>query len=136
MTTPATIHPGHHERLAVFYGRESTRDRGTAEYQRHQTRFAREWGWSEERIRWLHDLGLTGAAAEHRPQYRELCQLLEAGQVGLVGVTDLSRLGRNAAELLSFLRDCIAHDVLVAVDGKIINLQDPVEWLPTILEII
>jgi DNA invertase Pin-like site-specific DNA recombinase len=138
MTTPA-IQPHHRERLAVFYGRQSTPDQvesnvGSADYQRHQTRYAREWGWVEANIRWHDDFGRTGAAAEHRPQYREMRRLLKEGQVGLIGVADLSRLGRDAAELLSFRSDCIAHDVLVAVDGQIINLHDLVEWLPAIFE--
>jgi hypothetical protein len=133
---PATVHPHHRERLAVFYGRESTpAEQGSAEYQRRQTRFAREWGWSEERIRWLHDIGLTGAAAQHRPQYRELRRLVQAAQVGLVGVAYFSRLG-DAAEFLSFRTDCIAYDVLVAVDGKIINLHDPVESFTAFLDIL
>ena len=119
MTIPATIRPDHHERLAVFYGRQGTPDLGSAEYQWRQTGYAREWGWSEERIRWLHDFGRSGAAAEHRPQYREMRRLLQAGQVGLLGVVDLSRLARDCAELRSILTDCITHDVLVAIDGKI-----------------
>jgi DNA invertase Pin-like site-specific DNA recombinase len=136
MTTLAPIHPHHRERLAVFYGRQSTSDQvkwnvGSAEYQRRQTRFAREWGWSEGRIQWHDDFGLTGAAAEHRPQYREMRRLVQAGLVGLVGVADLSRLGRDAAELLSFLADCIAHDTLVAIDGKISNPRDAGDWLFT-----
>jgi DNA invertase Pin-like site-specific DNA recombinase len=94
-------------------------------------RFAREWGWIEDRLRWFDDFGLTGAAAEHRPEYRELRRLVQQGDVGLVGVADLSRLGRDAAELLSFLTDCIAHDVLVAIDGKVSNPRDAGDWLYT-----
>jgi hypothetical protein len=58
-------------------------------------------------------------------------RLLQAGEVGLVGVADLSRLGRDAAELLSFLADCIAHDTLVSIDGKISNPRDAGDWLFT-----
>jgi DNA invertase Pin-like site-specific DNA recombinase len=119
MTTAAAIRPDHHERLAVFYGRQSTPDQRSVESQRGQTRYARELGWSDERTLWLDDFGSSGAAAEHRPQYGEMRRLLKDGQFGLVGVTDLSRLGRDAVELLSFLRDCVAHDVLVAIDGTI-----------------
>jgi DNA invertase Pin-like site-specific DNA recombinase len=106
-------------RLAVFYGRQGTPDQSSAEYQRRQTRYARAWGWSDEHTRWLYDFGMTGAAPVHRPQYGEMRRLLNDGHVGLIGITDLSRLARDAAELRSFLTDCIAHDVLVAIDGTI-----------------
>ena len=136
MTRPPIIQPHHLERLAVFYGRQSTPEQvesnpGSAEYQRRQMRFAREWGWPDDRVRWFDDFGLTGAAAEHRPEYREMRRLVQEGDVALVGAADLSRLGRDAAELLFFLGDCNAHDVLVAIDGKISNLRDPGDWLYT-----
>src|SRR5262249_26488756 len=114
----------HLERIAAFYGRQSTPSQvatntGSADYQRAQTRHARALGWPEEHIRWFDDFGQTGSAAEERPQYGEMRRLVQDGRVGLVGVTDLSRLSRNAAEVLSFIDDCVSHNVLICIDGKL-----------------
>jgi site-specific DNA recombinase len=122
--------PHHLDREAVFYGRQSTPEQvetniGSADYQRAQTRHARTLGWSEDHILWFDDFGKTGAAAEHRPQYQELRRLVQEGRVGLVGVTDLSRLSRNAAELTSFIGDCVSHNVLICIDGELSDPRDP-----------
>jgi DNA invertase Pin-like site-specific DNA recombinase len=56
------------------------------------------------------------------------------GKVGLVCVSEISRVGRNAAELLSFLSDCSAHRVLLAVDGRVLDPRDPSDWLLNALQ--
>src|SRR5258705_170860 len=115
MVTPINIKPQHLERLAICYGRQSSMEQvekhtGSSAYQREQVRFPREWGWAPGRIQWLEDPGLSGTAAEHRPQYQKLRELICEGKVGLVCVADHSRLGRDAKEWLSFMADCLAHD--------------------------
>ena len=134
MTRPSIITASHMALLAVGYGRQSTkgqfeRNCGSTDYQRGQLRHAREWGWPERLLQWLDDFGLSGTAADHRPGYLELRRLVRLGMVGLVCVSDMSRLGRNAAELLSFLADCSAHGVLLAVDGKVLDPRDQSDWL-------
>ena len=138
MTRPDIIKPRHLERLAVGYGRQSTQDQvekntGSTDYQRAQLRFALEWGWPPERTRWLDDFGLTGTAAEHRPDYQQLRRWIREGLVGIVCVSDHSRLGRDAAEWLAFVADCLAHDVLIAIDGRIVDLGDTNDRLHTSL---
>lgn len=127
MTRPSLITETHLGELAVGYGRQSTekqveRNTGSRDYQLGQLRYPREWGWPEERIRWLDDFGLSGSPAAHRPSYQQLRQWVREFLLGLVCVSDHSRLGRNAAEWLSFYGDCAAHGVLIAIDGKIGNL--------------
>ena len=134
MTRPAIITFAHMALLAVGYGRQSTmgqfeKNTGSTDHQRGQLRYPREWGWAEALLLWLDDFGLSGTAPEHRPGYLRLRRLVQAGKVGLVCVSDMSRLGRNAAELLSFLADCRAHGVLLAVDGKILDPRDSSDWL-------
>jgi DNA invertase Pin-like site-specific DNA recombinase len=141
MNRPPIINPSHLARDADGYGRQSTADQvekntGSTEYQRGQLRYAREWGWPEERIVWHDDFGLTGAAAEHRAGYQCLKGRVQQGRVGMVLVSDLSRLGREAAELLSFLADCAAHNVLIAVDGRVVDPRDPSDWLMNALQAI
>jgi DNA invertase Pin-like site-specific DNA recombinase len=93
--------------------------------------YARDWGWRDNQTSWFDDFGLTGAAAEHRPQYMEMRRLLRAGDVGLVGASDISRLWRDAVEGLAFVQDCAIHGVLIAVDGTIIDPREPSAWLLT-----
>jgi len=134
VTRPSIIEQGHLDRLAVGYGRQSTerqveQNTGSRDYQLGQTRHPREWGWPEERICWLDDFGLSGAEAAHRPSYQQLRVLVREGRVGLVCVSDPSRLGRNAAEWLSFYSDCAVHRTLIAIDGKVSDPQDTDDWL-------
>jgi DNA invertase Pin-like site-specific DNA recombinase len=138
MMRPSQIKPRHLERLAIGYGRQSTavqveKHTGSSEYQRGQLRFPIEWGWAPERVRWLDDFGLTGTAAEHRPGYRQLRVMIRKDAIGIACVSDHSRLGRNAAEWLAFVADCLAHDVLIAIDGKIVDLGDTNDRLHTSL---
>jgi DNA invertase Pin-like site-specific DNA recombinase len=100
------------------------RNTGSRDYQLGQLRYPREWGWPEGGIRWLDDFGRSGSAAAHRPSYQLLRGWIRQNLVGLVCVSDHSRLGRNAAEWLLFFDDCAAHGVLIAIDGKIGDPRD------------
>src|SRR5262249_50413562 len=97
MTRPWTVTIAHMALLAVGYGRQSTKSQcekhtGSTDYQRTQLRFPREWGWPEHLLLWLDDFGFSGTPTVHRPRYLELHRLVQLGQVGLVCVSDFSRL--------------------------------------------
>ena len=48
-----------------------------------------------------------------------MLRLIDRGEVGIVLVTDVSRLGRNGPDLEKLLHIVTEHDVLVYVDGKV-----------------
>ena len=126
---PEIITGDHLARLAAPYGRQSTpgqveRNTGSTDYQRAQAEWARRWGWVPERIVAFEDFGLTGAAALHRPAYQALRERIRRREIGCVLVSDITRLGRDTKELLDFIRDCNIYNVLIAVDGKIQNLNE------------
>lgn len=131
--TPTIISSDHLARLAAVYGRQSTtgqveHNTGSTDYQRAQADWARRWGWPPERIVRFEDFGLSGAAALHRPSYQKLRAQIRSREIGIVLVSDITRLGRDTKELLDLIRECNAYNVLIAVDGKIQNLTDTAEW--------
>jgi DNA invertase Pin-like site-specific DNA recombinase len=58
------------------------------------------------------DWGISGRKTD-RPEYQRLRSAIEAGQISSVCAYSLSRLGRNARELLGFIELCQAHGVAV-----------------------
>ena len=140
---PKQIAPHHLERQAVVYVRLARYPDADGEKriaaQRAQVKHARQWEWPEEQIVVLEeDMGKSGANPD-RSGYRRMCQMIEAGDVGIVLVSDLARLSRSLAQLVDFLRLCERKDVLVAVDGILMNPSSvylresspvQVEWNP------
>lgn len=66
------------------------------------------------------DWGVSGRKID-RPEYVKLKQAIEAGEVASVCAYSLSRLGRNARELLSFIELAQAHDVPVRTSVESID---------------
>jgi DNA invertase Pin-like site-specific DNA recombinase len=134
---PHEIKATHLARRAVVYLRQSTPEQvqsnqGSTAAQLGQRRYAEEWGWPADAIEIIDsDLGLSGAAAAHRPGYRRLVEQIKEGAVGVVLVSDYTRLGRNLEEWLAFLTECARHGVLIANDGKIIDAADQGALLST-----
>ena len=63
------------------------------------------------------DWGLSGGTAR-RPEYQRLRADVEAGRVTAVVAYSVSRIGRNARELLDFLEACKAHGVTVTTEAE------------------
>jgi len=85
-----------------------------------------EWGWPPERIQVLEtDLGVSGSIAGHREGFANLLEQMRAGIVGLVAVTDSSRLARNLQDFAAFDEAARQHDVFLAVGSQVYDLRDP-----------
>src|SRR5438045_3031936 len=116
---PSEVKPIHLARAAKIYVRQSTEfqaenNRGSTAYQRGQRRYPEAWGWRPDQIEVVdEDLGLTGAAADHRRGYLRILEEMNADRVGAVFVSDPTRLGRSLKEYLGFLEECALHDVLL-----------------------
>jgi DNA invertase Pin-like site-specific DNA recombinase len=133
MTTiqrPWAIRPTHLERKAIVYVRQSSeaqveRHQGSTEYQRGQVDLAFSWGWPRDRIELVDcDLGLSGAATDHRLGYRKMVEEICSGRVGIVLISDFSRASRSALAWLSLLDNCRLNDVLLAINGTVHDLSD------------
>ncbi len=127
-TTPQTT-TRHRNRRAIVYRRQSTplqmEETGSASHQAAQRRFARGWGWPASAIEIIDEApGGNGYAMKDRPGYEHLCQLIARGDVGLVMVSDASRITRSRVELERFFDLCRRGDTLVAVDGKLVQPRE------------
>ncbi len=128
---PGQITPDHLAKMAVVYVRlgirpECAGDKAVLDAQRAQAEHARRWGWPEERILVLdEDIGQSATLTPARSGFCQLSQMVEGNHVGLILVSDFSRLSRSWADLSDFLVLCHAVDTLVAVDGCLADCADP-----------
>lgn len=119
-TRPNAITVHHLQRRAVVYIRSSVYSSGSVDQQVTQRDFALRWGWPIDTVEIINDdLGASGLDA-HRPGCQRLIQMIGAEQVGLVLVTDLTRLSRSSADFERFLDLCRSTDTLLAVNGTVV----------------
>lgn len=131
------IKPRHLARLAMIYVRQSTKQQvlqntGSSEYQRGQAELALKLGWIPTSIVMVdEDLGLSGAAADHRPGYQRMLAAIGRDEVGAIFMSDLTRGGRDAIEWFRLLGLCRLHDTLFVVDGRVHDPNNSGELLIT-----
>jgi DNA invertase Pin-like site-specific DNA recombinase len=134
---PEMITPGHFEKLALVYPRQSSaaqvRDNtGSTAEQLELADLAREWGWSDDRILILdEDLGKSGESTAARGDFKRMVNLITAGDVGIVLARDLTRIGRDAAHLLDFRKLLAWQKVLLYSEGHVMDpsADDPAKKL-------
>jgi DNA invertase Pin-like site-specific DNA recombinase len=127
------------QRTAIVYLRQSSNEQvkknvGSTAVQRDLPEMLKEWGWSPERIAIIdNDLGFSGSIPGHREGFARLLEQMGTGRVGLVVVTEASRLARNLQDFAAFDEAARHHDVLFAVGSQIYDLRDPnVAFISTI----
>jgi DNA invertase Pin-like site-specific DNA recombinase len=129
------IRSHHLARKAVPYLRQSTEQQvrentGSTDYQRGLARLAVEMGWPEALVEVNDtDLGLSGAAADHRPGYQGLVQEIRQDLVGAIFLSDFTRGGRHATEWYRLLDLCRDHDVLIINDGVVVDPRDDADLM-------
>jgi DNA invertase Pin-like site-specific DNA recombinase len=131
---PPQITDHHRERSAVVYLRSATRTPIgiLSETRRELHMLGRQWGWSPSRIVTLQDRGVSGVARA-RLGFQRLLTEMKADRIGLVLVSDLSRLGRHTTDIALFMTTARQHDVLVAYGQQIVDLRDPNAELTTLI---
>lgn len=112
----------HLDRKAAIYVRH--RSTLQAASQRDQVRHARNWGWNDDAIDVVEDLSLSGSTSAERPGYQQLVDEIDHNLVGALFVSDLSRLNRKEIETFSLIDRLKKYDVLLVVDGRVINFAD------------
>ena len=114
----------HHDRLAVVYVRQSSRqqvaDHGeSTRLQYGLTERAVALGWAASRVMVIdEDLGRSAADAAERPGFARLVAELTMGHVGLVLGLDMSRLARAGRDWHQLIELCsLAGALLADADG-------------------
>ncbi|HRQ42688.1 MAG TPA: recombinase family protein, partial [Chloroflexota bacterium] len=115
----------HRQRLAYVYIRQSTL-RQVAEHTESQemqyqlTTRAAAWGWPPERVIVIdEDLGKSAISSQERYGFQRLFTDVGTGKVGLLLVTDVSRLARNCADWYQLLDVAATNHVLVCDSGGV-----------------
>ncbi len=104
MSQSGKITPAHLERQAVVYIRQSSmrqveENLESQDLQYQLAQRARSLGWAEVRIQVIDDdLGKSAISAANRVGFQSLAAEVGLGQVGIILVTDVSRLARNCAD--------------------------------------
>ena len=120
-------------RKALIYTRVSSpeqkaRSEGSISHQRAQGQHALRLGWRPEDIEILDgDLGKSGTAVVRRHEYLDVRRRIQAGEVGAIFASEMSRFGRNAMELLALHQDCRDNDTRIVLNGEVNDPNNPTQ---------
>jgi DNA invertase Pin-like site-specific DNA recombinase len=118
----------HRQGKALIYIRQSTPQQVLSNQESLRLQYALRQralglGWPPDDVEVIDaDLGLTAAAAHHRPGFQELLARVTLGQVGLILSFDVTRLARNCSDWYPLLDLCGYKGCLIA-DGD--GIYDP-----------
>jgi DNA invertase Pin-like site-specific DNA recombinase len=124
------IHPQHLEQLAYVYIRQSTlrqveQNLESRDLQYQLVRRAQALGWIEARIVTIDDdLGKSAVVASNRPGFQTLVTAVGLAQVGIILVTDVSRLARNCSDWYKLLDLAAFCDTLIGDAGAVYDPRD------------
>src|SRR3954453_22603203 len=110
----------HLSRKAVVYIRQSHPHQVLSKQERLRLQYALrqracDLGWREADVEVVDvDLGLSGAAAEHRRGFKDLIARVTLGEVGIILSFDVTRLARNCSDCYPLLDLCGYKGCLIA----------------------
>jgi DNA invertase Pin-like site-specific DNA recombinase len=131
MSQAHCIQAQHLTRQAVVYVRQSTakqlavhQESTRRQYQLTET--AARLGWPQPRITVIDDdLGLSGASSTQRTGFQRLVAAIGMGEVGLVLVTEVSRLSRLNSDWHRVIELCAVFATLIADEDGLYDPRDP-----------
>lgn len=131
MNATSKIQAQHLNRLALVYIRQSTPKQ--VQFNQESTRRqyelaekAHQFGWPQPMIKVIDDdLGLSGASSTHRVGFQHLVASISLGEVGLVLVTEVSRLSRLNSDWHRVIELCSVFQTLIADEDGIYDPRDP-----------
>jgi DNA invertase Pin-like site-specific DNA recombinase len=132
---PPKVEPSHVGLLALVYVRQSTpqQAQNNAESTRRQYQLAeraRRMGWPETAVRIIdEDLGLSGASSTGRVGFQRLVALVGLGEVGIVLVTEVSRLSSLNSDWHRVIELCALFRTLIAEEDGIYDPRNPSDRL-------
>ncbi|WP_424140953.1 recombinase family protein, partial [Roseomonas chloroacetimidivorans] len=106
--------------LAIVYIRQSTpqqlqNNQESTRRQYELARRARQMGWPEMAVRVIDDdLGMSGASSQHRVGFQRLVASIGMGEVGIILVTEVSRLSRLNSDWHRVIELCAVFRTLIA----------------------
>jgi DNA invertase Pin-like site-specific DNA recombinase len=127
MTNHSKIRAEHLNRLAYIYIRQSTLHQVSEHLESQDLQYqlghrAEQLGWRSEQIIIIdEDLGKSGISSQERPGFQRLFTAVGLGKVGLILVTNVSRLARNCSDWYQLLDLAAANDVLVSDSEGVYN---------------
>jgi DNA invertase Pin-like site-specific DNA recombinase len=125
------IEPRHLGLRALVYVRQSTPRQVLANQESTRRQYqlaerAQQMGWPAPRIEVIdEDLGLSGAGSHTRTGFQRLVAAIGLGEVGLVLVTELSRLSRLNSDWHRVIELCAVFRTLIADEDGIYDARDP-----------
>jgi DNA invertase Pin-like site-specific DNA recombinase len=121
-----------HLRLqAVVYVRQSTprqviENQESTRRQYQLVERARQMGWPSPQVEVVdEDLGMSGASSHQRTGFQRLVAAIGLGEVGIVLVTEVSRLSRLNSDWHRVIELCAVFRTLIADEDGIYDPQDP-----------
>ena len=131
MTRQDLIQPKHLTRTAAVYVRQSTtkqvaqnQESTRRQYQLAET--AQNLGWPRPRVTVIDDdLGLSGTSSQQRLGFQRLVAAISLGEVGIVLVTEVSRLSRLNSDWHRVIELCAVFETLIADEDGLYDPRDP-----------
>jgi DNA invertase Pin-like site-specific DNA recombinase len=135
MTPSPKIQPRHQRLQAIVYVRQSTpkqvhcnQESTRRQYQLAER--ARQMGWAPSQVLVIdEDLGLSGAGSRQRTGFQRLVAAIGLGEVGLVLVTEVSRLSRCNSDWHRVIELCALFGTLIADEDGVYDARDPNDLL-------
>lgn len=127
MSSHPKIEAKHQRRFAYIYIRQSTMRQVHENLESQALQYQLEGravglGWTEEQIIVIdEDLGKSGISSAERTGFQRLFADVGLGKVGMILVTDVSRIARNSADWYRLLELAAQNDVLVSDSSGVYN---------------
>ncbi len=131
MNPSPKIKAAHLCRQAVVYVRQSTpkqveENQESTRRQYQLTELAQRFGWPQPLIRVIDDdLGLSGARSDRRLGFQRLVASIGLGEIGIVLVTEVSRLSRLNSDWHRVIELSAVFDTLIADEDGVYDPRDP-----------
>ncbi|MBV8868193.1 MAG: recombinase family protein [Acetobacteraceae bacterium] len=131
MTSHPKVEVRHLRLLALVYIRQSTpqqlqNNQESTRRQYELARRARQMGWPETAVRVVDDdLGMSGASSQNRTGFQRLVASIGMGEVGIVLVTEVSRLSRLNSDWHRVIELCAVFRTLIADEDGVYDAQNP-----------
>ncbi len=131
MNATVKIQPDHLALQAMVYLRQSTAKQvllhtESTKRQYQLAEVAQQWGWPQPQIIVIDDdLGRSGARSEQRTGFQRLVTAISLGSVGIVLVTEVSRLSRLNSDWHRVIELCAVFRTLIADEEGIYDPRDP-----------
>ena len=125
------LQPRHLRLQAIVYVRQSTQrqvieNQESTRRQYQLAERARHMGWPSPQVQVVDDdLGMSGATSHQRTGFQRLVAAIGLGEVGMVLVTEVSRLSRRNSDWHRVIELCAVFRTLIADEDGIYDPQDP-----------